>query len=250
MPTRELDSAPSLALLYPKALGGAVLPGGGGEELPDEQLVLRGALVDRKRLEEYCRVCTFEIGDTLPATYPHMLTFPLQVQLMANRSFPFPMVGLVHIENRIELLRPIAVDERLDLSVRAANLRDHDKGRQFDLEAEAEVGGRVVWRSTSTYLRRGGGTSDSKGGDREDPPQPDAQLAIPGDIGRRYGAVSGDRNPIHLHPLSARLFGMPKPIAHGMWLKARCLAALEGSLPDAYEADVRFKLPVFIPGKV
>jgi acyl dehydratase len=43
---------------------------------------------------------------------------------------------------------------------------------------------------------------------------------------------------------------MPKPIAHGMWLKARCLALLGGALPDAYAVDVSFKLPVYIPGKV
>ena len=53
------------------------------------------------------------------------------------------------------------------------------------------------------------------------------------DIGRRYGAVSGDRNPIHLYPLTARLFGFRRAIAHGMWTKARCLAALEGRLPEA-----------------
>ena len=73
---------------------------------------------------------------------------------------------------------------------------------------------------------------------------------VPGDIGRRYAAVSGDRNPIHLHPLTAKLFGMKAPIAHGMWTKARCLAALEGELPEAYSVDVRFKLPIFLPAKV
>ena len=73
---------------------------------------------------------------------------------------------------------------------------------------------------------------------------------MPGDIGRRYGAVSGDRNPIHLHGWSAKLFGMPRPIAHGMWLKARCLAELESTLPDAFRVDVRFKLPLFLPAQV
>ena len=63
-------------------------------------------------------------------------------------------------------------------------------------------------------------------------------------------AVSGDANPIHLHGLTAKAFGQPRAIAHGMWTKARCLAALEGRLPDAYTADVRFKLPIRIPGRV
>ena len=77
-----------------------------------------------------------------------------------------------------------------------------------------------------------------------------AHWRVPADIGRRYGAVSGDRNPIHLSGLGAKLFGMPGPIAHGMWLKARCLAELEETLPDAFTAEVRFKLPLFLPAQV
>ena len=83
----------------------------------------------------------------------------------------------------------------------------------------------------------------------------DAQLAfvaewrLPGDLGRRYASVSGDRNPIHMHPLTAKLFGFPRAIAHGMWTKARCLAALEPSLPDAYEVTVEFRKPLLLPGR-
>ena len=43
---------------------------------------------------------------------------------------------------------------------------------------------------------------------------------------------------------------MPRMIAHGMWLKARCLAALEGLIPDSFQVEVQFKLPVTIPGRV
>ena len=56
-------------------------------------------------------------------------------------------------------------------------------------------------------------------------------------------------NLIHIHEYTAKAFGFKRAIAHGMWTKARSLAAL-GDLPDAYEADVQFKLPVFIPTKV
>ena len=56
---------------------------------------------------------------------------------------------------------------------------------------------------------------------------------LPGDLGRRYAAVSGDRNPIHLYPLTAKALGFPRQIAHGMWSLARCVAALENRLPDA-----------------
>jgi acyl dehydratase len=72
------------------------------------------------------------------------------------------------------------------------------------------------------------------------------QLAA--DIGRRYGAASGDRNPIHLHALTARLFGFPRAIAHGMWTVARCLAA--HGTPQAVRVRAEFRAPVLLPGTV
>ncbi|MEU0676057.1 MaoC/PaaZ C-terminal domain-containing protein [Streptomyces sp. NPDC006172] len=68
------------------------------------------------------------------------------------------------------------------------------------------------------------------------------------DIGRRYGTASGDRNPIHLHPLTARLFGFPRAIAHGMWTAARCLAA--HGTPEAVRVRADFRAPVLLPGTV
>jgi acyl dehydratase len=62
--------------------------------------------------------------------------------------------------------------------------------------------------------------------------------------------VSGDHNPIHLYPLTAKALGFPRQIAHGMWSKARCIAALENRLPDAVRVDVAFKKPIILPGKV
>jgi acyl dehydratase len=165
-------------------------------------------------------------------------------------DFPFGVIGLVHVENEITQLRPVDAGENFDLRVSTADLRDHDRGRQFDVVASAAVDGEDVWHSKSTYLHReGGGGGDSKSGDRAEPPEPSAIWPVPGDQGRRYAAVSGDSNPIHLYPITARLFGFPKPIAHGMWVKARCLAALDGHVPGAFTVAVRFKLPMLLPAK-
>jgi acyl dehydratase len=218
------------------------------DALPDRELT--GSVeIDRHALAEYDRVCGFRLHDQLPATYPHVLAFPLAMELMAASDFPFSPLGLVHIGNRIEQRRPLRADERLDLRVRAENLGPHDRGTQFELVGEAAVDGEVVWRDVSLYLHREGKGSSSQR-ESEEAPVPSAIWTVPGDIGRRYARVSGDANPIHLHPLSAKAFGQPSAIAHGMWTKARCLAALEGRLPDAYTADVRFKLPLRIPGRV
>ena len=261
MAVEELESPPSLATMYPRALTGALtelprkLPGlrrGGEPELPDLELAVHDVEIDREHLAHYDHVCGFRVRDELPPTYLHMVGFPLQMKIMTDGSFPFPVMGLVHIENRIEQKRWISAGETLDFKVRTDNLRDHDRGLAFDLVADASAGGEPVWHSESTYLRRqgGGGGSSSDSDKKSEPPEPHAFWKVPDDIGRRYASVSGDINPIHMHSLSAKLFGFPSAIAHGMWLKARCLAALEGELPAALRVEVAFKLPLLLPSKV
>ena len=67
-------------------------------------------------------------------------------------------------------------------------------------------------------------------------------------LGRRYAAVSGDFNPIHLGTLPARIFGFRQALMHGMWTKARALAALSPPQPlQAASASVEFKLPLWLP---
>ncbi len=268
MTVRELSSPPSLTALYPRAVGVPLLRkvpglGSGGRGLPDTELEVRDVETDPEHLAAYNAVCGFARDDVLPPTYPHIVAFPLAVRIMAERAFPFPLLGLVHIGNEIVQHRPIGADEALRVSVRAQDLEPHDRGTQFAMAAEAHAGEELVWSSRSTYLHRhgkpadggdapGGGKSSDAGGKaaREPAAPARAHWRVPGDIGRRYGAVSGDRNPIHLHGWSAKLFGMPRPITHGMWVKARCLAELGFTLPDAFSVEVRFKLPLFLPAQV
>jgi hypothetical protein len=218
--------------------------------LPERELTRAGVTVDRDALAAYDRVCGFRLTDTLPATYPHILAFPLAMELMAAGDFPFGVLGLVHVRNAIEQLRPLDAAEPLDLRVWAENLAQHARGRTVDLVAEASAGGAVAWRDRSTYLHRESGGGSGKDGRGKGPPPAQAEWTVPGDIGRRYAAVSGDRNPIHMHGVPARLLGQKGAIAHGMWSKARCLAALESHLPDAYTVEVAFKLPIVLPAKV
>lgn len=261
MGTVELPRSPSLPALYGRAVAGLVPRRGRGDsgaELPDTELVLRGVRVDRRRLADYARVCGFRLTDTLPPTYPHVLAFPLALALMTAPEFPFPAAGVVHLANRITQVRPLGVEERLDLAVHAANLRPHERGRQVDVVAEASVDGAQVWRDVSTYLHRqrsGAAAADRPREDppREDPPpapQPTAVWRVGADVGPAYAAVSGDRNPIHTSTLAAKAFGFRRRIAHGMWTKARCLAQLGPRLPDAYEVEVTFQAPILLPSTV
>jgi acyl dehydratase len=176
------------------------------------------------------------------------------VELMARRSFPLPLPGLVHVRNRITAHRAIDAAEPLTVRVNAEGLRAHPKGAQVDLVAEIDAAGEVVWEGRSTYLARGATAPEGAPGPAEPPgiedAAPVATWRVAADTGRRYARVSGDVNPIHLHPWAAKAFGFPRAIAHGMWTAARAVAALQGRLPAALAYDVAFGKPLLLPSTV
>lgn len=223
-----------------------------GRELPDLTVVRNDVAVTRSDVDAYAEVCGFPTKDVAPVPYLHMLAFPLHMALMSDPGFPFPAIGTVHLENAISQHRPVAIGEQVSLSARAESLRVGTKGRVFEINVSATAGGDLVWESTSTYLRVGKGDKEQGDPGTTFAPVPSggATWRLPADLGRRYGAVSGDRNPIHLYPVTAKAFGFPRHIAHGMWSKARCIAAVENRLPDAVRVEVGFKKPIFLPGTV
>jgi acyl dehydratase len=271
MSNRTLESPPSILPLYARAAapmvpGASLLPfiPGRGKEIPEIELTLPRVHAGAEQVAAYARVCGFTLRDHLPPTYPHVLAFPLQMAVMAEGSFPFGAVGLVHVQNSIRQHRRIGLDEELTIAVEPTKLAPHPKGRTFSLQTKVKAGNRIVWESTSTMLRRGGGNGDATkssesklhqlgyppDGEVDAVPPASAEWRLGGDLGRRYAAVSGDRNPIHMHAWTAKPLGFPRAIAHGMWTKARCLAAIESRLPDAFEVDVRFRKPILLPGRV
>ncbi|KAA1420027.1 hypothetical protein FE697_019295 [Mumia zhuanghuii] len=260
MTVRQFERAPATLPLYLRAALPAIpvvgnlpgvrhVPG----SVPDVTLVRAGVTTDLADLAAYATVCGFSIRDTLPVTYPHMAAFGLQMTLMTDTAFPFAPMGLVHLRNSITQHRPIAVTESYAVSVQATHLREHPKGRLIDIVSVARVGAETVWEETMTLFRRGGGgAAEAQRAPLDDVEAPagTATWSLDAGLGRRYGAVSGDRNPIHLSRLSAKAFGFPRQIAHGMWTKARALAAIENRLPGAYTVDAEFRRPILLPAEV
>ncbi|MFB6422603.1 MaoC family dehydratase [Streptomyces microflavus] len=229
-------------------------PGRPGATLPTDRLTLPAAPSAPGPLAAYRDICGFPAPESepLPLTYPHVLAFPLAMRLMTARRFPLPVVGLVHTWIEIVARRPVQSDEALELTVYAEELTPHRRGTEVTMVTEARSAGAPVWESRSGYLSRH--ATNATGSTREADGSPTlpavAEWRLPGDLGRRYGAVSGDRNPIHLHPLTARLFGFPRAIAHGMWTVARCLAEADGRHGEIRSVRADFRAPVLLPATV
>jgi len=113
--------------------------------LPELTLSRDDVVVDPRHVASYAQVCGFPRKDTLPLTYPHLLAFGLHLQIMSDRSFPFPAIGTVHLANAITQHRPIALSETLDVAAHAADLRSHAKGQAFDLITTVSADGKAVW---------------------------------------------------------------------------------------------------------
>ncbi|WP_030620158.1 MaoC family dehydratase [Streptomyces sclerotialus] len=220
--------------------------------LPAVRLTLPGVRADAVRTAAYAEVCGFRADSPfLPVTCPHILGFPLAARLMSARSFPLPMLGLVHTTIEIVQHAPLPADRPLDLTVYAAELRPHRRGTEAVLVTEARRDGELVWEDRSTYLARhrtGSAPGTSPPAAPELPPR--AEWRLPAGLGRRHAAVSGDYNPIHLHPLTARPLGFPRAIAHGMWTFARCAAEAVPEDAPSVRLTAEFRAPVLLPATV
>lgn len=255
----EVPQIPPLARSYRRgaitsARAMASRPTVSSHDLPDETLVATGIRPSAADLTTYQHFVGEPALDDLPAGFVHVLTFPLATALMVRPGYPLPVLGMVHLANRITQHRPTRLGAELTIAVHAENLRAHRKGAVVDIVAQVDTGGDVVWQGVSTYLAKGVRLTD---GDAEDAPRPPfdppAQTAVwrlGGDTGRRYADVSGDRNPIHTSRVAARAFGFPRPIAHGMYTAARALADIGRVRGDAFTWDVEFARPVLLPATV
>ncbi len=258
-----LDGMPVASAQYIRALSPRRRPPL-AEGLPDRVVNLLHHRCEVADVAAYDRVCGFDLTDELPSTWLHVLTFPLQLTLMTAEDFPLAPLGMVHVSNTITQLRPTLIGEPLELTVRAEGPRPHRRGVLVDLVSEVLVAGERVFQGRSSYLSRTARLDGDQEGPRQarpaegedgarpaEAPLPTAGLwRLPSDLGRRYAAVSGDANPIHLNPLAAKAFGLPRTIAHGMWTHAHALATLQPRLPDAYTVSVKFAKPVLLPSTV
>jgi acyl dehydratase len=263
-----LKSPPRLAKLYASALARSARPGrrrgNSAPHLPEDRHRLDNLTASVDKVRQFQALMGRPQTGFLPSGYIHTLAFPVAVSVLARRDFPLPLLGMIHLRNEVHHLRPIALDERLSVTAWVENLLPHRSGTRVDVVVEVESASETVWKGRSTYLAKGIHTTltgpdavaDTAAHSRPEratedlPGHPTRQWSLGGDTGRRYAAVSGDYNPIHLSVASARALGMKRPIAHGMYLASRMIAEVGPGESTAFRWSVEFRAPVALPSRL
>jgi acyl dehydratase len=252
----EFARAPAVWSMYPRILTSrkpALVPEGG--EVPRIEARLSKVAIDRKHLAAYSEVCGAAAGATLPIAYPHILATPLHLAMLGAEAFPVKLFGLVHVQNRIAMRQPLSADEPAEIRAWIEGHRETERGQEFDLHTEYVVANEPLWDETCTFLaRRRTAAGAAKTSARTIEGAPDgvpvksSSFRAPAGLGRRYGFISGDVNPIHMSDLTAKAFGFPKAIAHGMWSLGRLASDFEpAQFNGGCELSVTFKLPIYMP---
>lgn len=247
---------PSLWPAYRRALFGKRPGLRAGQQLPRISAAWPDARIDPAALAAYRDATGTADDGALPLLFPHILASGLHLAMLTDPRFPLKLMGAVHLRNHVIQHAPIPPAGVLALRTALGAQRVVKAGLEFDMTTEVLLDGARVWESVSTNLVRG-----KRFGEPGEPPEigrlPDldapgfeANWTVPPNMGRRYARITGDYNPIHIANATAKLFGFPRAIIHGMWSAARALGALpplDGAGPLRF--DVLFKGPIFVGAK-
>lgn len=234
-------------ILFTKIKKGAI-------QLPIIEIVQQDISLDKKAIEKYHTLCGIKQDDFVSATYLHVLSMPCHLSLLTNNETGLALFGLIHLSNTIKQYRKIKISEKIDIKCCFGRLFAHEKGQAIELKTAIYIQQELVWESTTIFLKKG------KKGQGEEYISNQLELSsdftttkwtYPYLLGTQYAMISGDFNPIHLFPLSAKLLGMPRHLIHGMYTKAKILGDLMKTNDlEKFEISVFFKLPIFLPAVI
>jgi hypothetical protein len=205
-------------------------------------------------LDAFHRLTGLPAGDELPLTYPHVLTFPMQMVILTHPSCPLPIWRALQVRNHLQQHRPLPAGVPLDSRARVAGQRVLERGMELDLHLEIRSAGALAWEGLHTYYYRGtfgphGPPSPLAAAPEETGPAV-ARWRTDGGGGWSFSGLSGDYNGIHWWSTYARLFGFRGAFHHPHALLGRCLARLALPAAPAQRLDLWLKGPVYYGSQV
>lgn len=264
--------------LYVKALSHR--PSGKGIADNDTHIPIMPSIEYEKTIDIHPKHCSAynkltqwqpHLAAVVHPNYVQTLSLPLQLRMMVDKAFPFSPMGMVHIANQITVDNLPEQSDSLHLRTFFGNVYFHRKGWLFEVHtlASSTTSKNAKMKATSFYLAKAKHSSSSNHFAVNEIPEWIAKanlidtanqsvkerkksLNFPSNIGIQYAKVSGDYNPIHLHPLCARLFGFKKAIAHGMYSKALVVSNIANQqhfYKSEFQIDTLFMQAISLPTK-
>jgi len=205
----------------------------------------------------------------LPYVYEQgnaLLTVPTLASTIVPDMFP-PNLGwdygqVLHVEQRLQLYRPMPPSAELRLDKRVVDVFDLGPRRGalflFEVEGRLARDGTVLFTVGATVLARGDGGFGGPAGTGPAPHraprrEPDLSCDTPTRVDQALlFRLNGDRNPLHADPEAARAAGFEVPILHGLCTYGIACRAILQTICDFDHTliegfDARFSLPV-LPG--
>lgn len=210
---------------------------------------------------KYHALVEWHHADLMHPLYLQMLSLPLQLRCLTQYGSPVPVLGLVHTANIVKWQPRALTATEVQLQVRFDSWSAHPRGWEVSLSLVARDNQGEIYRAVPKYLIRVAAphvakqhqvVNDKPVGFWQDT-NVLAQVSLAEDLGRRYAQLSGDFNPIHLWPLTAKVMGFKQPIIHGMWSLARAASAVITSQPWVLQQArtlwrTTFLKPLYLPG--
>lgn len=225
--------------------------------------------VDPAQLPAYVRatagggIAAFRgLAGLAPPFYPATWELGLALEMFAGLDNPLPLGSMVHVSTEMLWTRPIPAGASVRCRVELEGVERVRRGLRLTVLARNWLGaGQLCCQGTSVFMLRMRAPRDAPAREPEPPRAEEApadgwaELArwtLPAGAGRRYARVSGDYNPIHLWPWTARPFGFRAPILHGFATAARAAHGmieqrLDGDAAALRRMRIAFRAPLPLP---
>ncbi|HEX7899445.1 MAG TPA: SDR family NAD(P)-dependent oxidoreductase [Planctomycetota bacterium] len=201
-------------------------------------------LLKGERMAAYNEV----VGDPDSPIFPVTLIKEPFTKFFSDPDFTGDFTRMVHGEQVFVFHKPLKALDLLSVRGRVLSIEDKGSGQLLNFGTKVYCEGELRVEMESRLFFRG--DAKAAAGEKAAPPArpaPDKTFDTMtfADLPKRYAAVSGDDNPIHLDEALAKSVGFKGVILHGLCTLARVAKQLPRPL---HRLEVRFNKPVY-PGE-
>ena len=228
------------------------------EQFEPFSIQLENLYANEKQMSRFTKM--FGEPDDIP-TFAFITAFRASLQCLAQAKTPSSIMGLIHLSSEFQPYNKINWLTPLNIKVTLSKCEQMDKGLLYTVVTDFYQKGKLVLTNSNCMLdkSRKYRADESPNSDKShtDLPQNLPELTnianwhIEQKTAWSYALASGDVNPIHLHPILAKQFGLANVLIHGMYNVSKTLEQLKSHNIEFEQGfKVEFNRPCFIPNNV